>query len=186
MNFVALAGGVGGAKLADGLAQILPPEDLTIVVNTSDDFARIKMAEVVSGDEAPTPLFAYMTNLTIGIRNNVTPNKAVGTLGAFEASAGTLDVGGAVTAYFQSVEAVTKVRQNADITIDAFIVKANTGIAIDIPLIALGDGRPNVALNEPITLPLTMEAATGAKIDPNMNHTLLLSFFDYLPNAADV
>lgn len=38
MRLVALAGGVGGAKLADGLAQILSPEDLTIVVNTGDDF----------------------------------------------------------------------------------------------------------------------------------------------------
>jgi LPPG:FO 2-phospho-L-lactate transferase len=38
MNVVALAGGVGGAKLADGLAQVLPPEALTVVVNTADDF----------------------------------------------------------------------------------------------------------------------------------------------------
>jgi LPPG:FO 2-phospho-L-lactate transferase len=38
MKVVALAGGVGGAKLADGLAQALPPEDLTIIVNTGDDF----------------------------------------------------------------------------------------------------------------------------------------------------
>ena len=35
---VALAGGVGGAKLADGLARCLPPENLTIIVNTGDDF----------------------------------------------------------------------------------------------------------------------------------------------------
>jgi LPPG:FO 2-phospho-L-lactate transferase len=38
MKIVALAGGVGGAKLADGLAQVLNPEDLTVVVNTGDDF----------------------------------------------------------------------------------------------------------------------------------------------------
>ena len=38
LKVVALAGGVGGARLADGLAQVLPPEDLTIVVNTGDDF----------------------------------------------------------------------------------------------------------------------------------------------------
>jgi LPPG:FO 2-phospho-L-lactate transferase len=38
MKIVALAGGVGGAKLVHGLAQILPPEDLTIIVNTGDDF----------------------------------------------------------------------------------------------------------------------------------------------------
>ena len=38
MKIVALDGGVGGAKLAHGLAQILAPEDLTIIVNTGDDF----------------------------------------------------------------------------------------------------------------------------------------------------
>ncbi len=36
-----LAGGVGGAKLADGLAQILPPENLTVIVNTGDDFQHL-------------------------------------------------------------------------------------------------------------------------------------------------
>ena len=35
---VALAGGVGGARLAVGLAAVLPPEKLSIVVNTGDDF----------------------------------------------------------------------------------------------------------------------------------------------------
>lgn len=38
MNVVALAGGVGGAKLADGLAQVLRSQSLSIIVNTGDDF----------------------------------------------------------------------------------------------------------------------------------------------------
>ena len=38
MKIVALAGGVGGAKLAHGLGQNLAPEDLTVIVNTGDDF----------------------------------------------------------------------------------------------------------------------------------------------------
>jgi len=38
MKIVALAGGVGGAKLAHGLAQVVPAEDLTVIVNTGDDF----------------------------------------------------------------------------------------------------------------------------------------------------
>jgi LPPG:FO 2-phospho-L-lactate transferase len=41
VKVVALAGGVGGAKLADGLAQVLPPDQLTIVVNTADDFTHL-------------------------------------------------------------------------------------------------------------------------------------------------
>ena len=41
MKIVALAGGVGGAKLANGFAQIQPPDDLTIIVNTGDDFEHL-------------------------------------------------------------------------------------------------------------------------------------------------
>ena len=35
---VALCGGVGGAKLAHGLYQLLPPGALTVITNTGDDF----------------------------------------------------------------------------------------------------------------------------------------------------
>jgi LPPG:FO 2-phospho-L-lactate transferase len=41
MKIVALAGGVGGAKLAHGFAQILPPKDLTVIVNAGDDFEHL-------------------------------------------------------------------------------------------------------------------------------------------------
>jgi LPPG:FO 2-phospho-L-lactate transferase len=37
LKYAALAGGVGGAKLAHGLAALLPPSQLTIIVNTGDD-----------------------------------------------------------------------------------------------------------------------------------------------------
>lgn len=38
MSILAIAGGVGGAKLAAGLAAVLPAGELTIAVNTGDDF----------------------------------------------------------------------------------------------------------------------------------------------------
>ena len=41
MQVVALAGGVGGARLVDGLAQVLPPEHLTVLVNVGDDFQHL-------------------------------------------------------------------------------------------------------------------------------------------------
>jgi LPPG:FO 2-phospho-L-lactate transferase len=41
MKVAALAGGVGGAKLADGLALALPPTDFTTIVNTGDDFEHL-------------------------------------------------------------------------------------------------------------------------------------------------
>ena len=40
-SILALSGGVGGAKLALGLARILPPDQLTVVCNTGDDFVHL-------------------------------------------------------------------------------------------------------------------------------------------------
>lgn len=41
LHVAALCGGVGGAKLARGLVEVLPPEALTVIVNTGDDFTHI-------------------------------------------------------------------------------------------------------------------------------------------------
>jgi LPPG:FO 2-phospho-L-lactate transferase len=38
---VALSGGIGGAKLALGLYRVLPPDTLTVIVNTGDDFEHL-------------------------------------------------------------------------------------------------------------------------------------------------
>ena len=40
MKVVLLAGGTGGAKLAHGFQQVLPPGDLTVIVNVGDDTER--------------------------------------------------------------------------------------------------------------------------------------------------
>ena len=41
---LALSGGVGGAKLALGLARVMPPEELCVVVNTGDDFEHLGLS----------------------------------------------------------------------------------------------------------------------------------------------
>ena len=41
MSIVALSGGIGGAKLALGLYRELPPDRLTVVCNTGDDFEHL-------------------------------------------------------------------------------------------------------------------------------------------------
>ena len=44
---LALAGGVGGARMAAGLAQVLGPDELTVAVNTGDDFDQPRQNLVV-------------------------------------------------------------------------------------------------------------------------------------------
>lgn len=147
--------------------------------NTSTDFSRIKLASVVPGNPVPVPLFAYATDITLTVKNNITPNKAVSVLGAFDTSAGTFEVDGKLTAYFASTDAVAAVRNNADVTVDMIMVKSNKGMLFDIPLLSLGDGRLTVEQDKPIMVPLEQMAA-----ESSFGHTLLFQSFPYLPNAA--
>lgn len=147
--------------------------------NTSSDFSQIKLYSVVDGESYSTPLFSYVTDLTIDIKNGVAPLKAVGVLGAFDLSAGTFEVGGQVTAYFSDVDAVAAVRNNDDVSINCIVAKDNAGFAIDIPLLALGDGRLKIEQDKPITIPLKLDAA-----ECDAGYTFMFVQFPYLPTAA--
>lgn len=150
--------------------------------NTSSHVARLRMTILDPTNANPTPLFAYLTDLTTVVNNNVKPNKAVSVLGAFDLTAGQFAVSGKVTAYFADVNAVSAVRNNADVSLDYIFARDNYGFAYDVPLIALGDGRASVEQDNPVTLPLDMNAAA----DRVFNHTLLVEYFPYLPDAAMV
>lgn len=168
--------GVTGVK--SGTRPSVAAED---AYNTSNDFALLKMhiLDRTAGAN-PSALFAFLQEFELTINNNVSANKAISRLGAFDMTAGVFEVGGTATAYFSNVTAVQAVRNNSDVTMHGIVVKDNKGIAVDIPLIALGDGRLNIEIDEPVLLDLEMPAAA----DEVFNHTLLMVFFDYLPDAA--
>lgn len=153
--------------------------------NTSTDFNTMRLAIFNGADEAPDALFAHLLDLAITINNNVSINKAVAVLGGFDVTLGVFEVSAEITAYFSTVEAVQAVRNNEDVTLHAAIAKNNAGLVIDLPLAALGDARLEVEIDEPITLPLAMDAATAIKLNPNTDYTMLWCFFDYLPSVAE-
>jgi len=153
--------------------------------NTSSNVPLINLAIVSNTDANPTPLFAFAEEMTIAVNNNVSPDKAIGVLGGFDASYGNFEVTGSLTAYFMDTESVAAVRNNSDVTMDMHLVKENGGITVDIPLLSLGDGRLDVAQNTAIRIPLTQEAAIGTGAVTGLDHTLLVGFWDYLPDAAE-
>lgn len=153
--------------------------------NTSSHFSRIKMAVFSETDANPSSLFAFATDISFSVNNNVSANKAIGVLGAFDATVGVFEVSGDITAYFADVAAVEAIIANSEVTVDACLVKENAGIVVDLPLVSLGNGRLNVVQDEAITLPLAANAVSGAAIDTDLDHTMLMVFFDYLPDLAE-
>jgi hypothetical protein len=147
--------------------------------NSTSHVYRMKMYVVDPTDSCPTSLFGYVTEGNISINNGITPDKAIGVLGAFDTSTGNFVVGGSLTAYFTTVAAVKAVRANSDVGFNIIIAAENAGFIYDIPLLGLGGGRINVEKDRPITVPLEPAGAEN----PN-GYTMLYNFFPYLPDAA--
>jgi hypothetical protein len=168
--------GEAGDEIKDGPRIAAPGED---AYNTSSDIASIKMSVIDPATSNPSALFGYVSEGSISINNGVTPNKAVGVLGAFDTSAANFVVGGSITAYFTTVAAVKAVRANADVGLSIIIAAKNAGTIFDIPLLGLGGGRLAVEKDAPITVPLTPAGAENKN-----GYTLLYGFFPYLPAIA--
>lgn len=147
--------------------------------NTSRNVYRLRMNIIDPTTLQPAALFAYVTEMNVTINNNASLAKAVSVLGGFDITVGTFEVGGSVTAYFQSVAAAQAVRNNSNITIDAIMAKDNAGIVVDIPMAGLGNGRLNVEKDQAITIPLETLAAEGEQ-----GYTLGVVNMPYLPTVA--
>ncbi len=161
---------------------ILSPGGNAFNTNSTVTFA--KLALVSDSDESPSPLFAGIEEVSLTINNNLQSNKALGVTGSYAVSKGFFSVSGSITAYFSDVEAIQSVTESASATFHYHLVRDNAGISFDLPLLAMGDGSPNVELNNPVKIPLTFEAASGAQEFADYDHTLMVCFWDYLPTAA--
>lgn len=153
-------------------------------INTSSDVSRIKLSLADANDAYPTGMFAYVTDLTLSVNNNLDPNKAVGTLGAFDITAGNFEASASIEAYFTDLTSIDAVRAYSEVTLDVHLVSNNRGISIDMPAFGLGDGRPNIEKDQPVKIPLTAEGYDGTVVHTSMNHTMQMTFWEYLPTAA--
>lgn len=147
--------------------------------NTSSDIYRSKLSLHDASTSNPDALFAFLTEATLTINNNVSPVKAIGTLGAIDVALGNFEVGGSITALFTTVEAQRAVRNNADAGISYIFAKSNHGFIYDVPLLALGGGRLNVEKDNPITLPIESSGAEN-----ELGYTAMHVNFRYLPTLA--
>jgi hypothetical protein len=167
----------GATGVKSGNRNGAPAED---AFNTSSDIYRLKMSIIdPDGILNSNSLFAFVSEATIAINNGITPLKAIGTLGAFEANAGDFEVSGSLTAYFADVAAVQAVRNNSDVAFNMIAAQRNSGVVFDTPLLSLGGGRITVEKDSPITVPLDTMVAENPQ-----GYTMSMGFLNYLPDVA--
>ena len=121
--------------------------------NTSADIARLR---VTDADEAG--LSTDFKSLTLTLNNNVSPEKAVGTVGAKFINFGNFFVNLETQLIFTNEDVIQRIRDNATVTMD-FVVKNSDGvIAVDIPSMILGGGGREFPRGESVLINLTCEA----------------------------
>lgn len=144
--------------------------------NTSQDLIRIRASEQGSA----APLFAFMQTMTMKISNNVSPLKALGVFGAFDVTIGDFVVDGDITAYFSDMAAVQAVRAADSLTVDFVLSLDNRAWVFDIPHLTFDKGNLSVTKDQPVTIPVGINAAE----DQITKTTLRATYFPYLPDAA--
>ena len=110
----------------------------------------------------------------------MSPLKALGVFGSFDTSIGDFVVDGDITAYFSDIAAVSAVRKADSLTIDFGLSLDNRGWMFDIPHLVFDKGNLTITKDQPITIPVGINAAA----DQKLNTTLTASYFPYLPDAA--
>jgi tail tube protein len=153
--------------------------------NTSSDFTFMRVSTVQTSGANSTALFGFLTQCNLNVNNNAEAAKAIGVLGGFDITVGKFQVDGEIEAYFTDVAALEAVKANGSVTLDMAMVKNGRGVVVDVPLITLGNARLNIEQDKPIKIPCNFNAASGAQVHPNLDHTLYMGFFDFLPLAAE-
>jgi hypothetical protein len=128
--------------------------------------------------------------MTISVDNEANANKALKGRGNSGTSLGSFMVTGTLVLYFETMAAIDAIEANTDITMGLVMVQgasgAKFGFSMDWPLLSLDGGLPQLELGQKIKLPLNWDASDGSKVLPTLNHTMMMCYYDYLPDSADV
>lgn len=161
---------------ADGLkAGTRPPLVTHPMFNASKTSNRVWLHTAGEAE----PLFAYATNATVTINNNMTGVKAIGVEGNMDINVGTFEVGGSITAYFLDMRAVKAIRSNADVGGTVALVGNQVGVIFDMPKMGLSNGQTTIEVNQPVTIALDMAAVRN-----DLGYTMQYAYFAYLPKTT--
>ena len=144
--------------------------------NTTHNLNRVRLLAYDPATGLASTMFARVESSEITMDNGVTPNKALGKLGAFEASTANFTASGTAKVYFGTTDALKAIRNNWDCSYQVITKSNSSGIAIDLPLVSLGGGAVAVEKDNPLKQDLTLECSKCAD-----GYTASVTIFHYLP-----
>tara|TARA_R110000744_G_scaffold380215_1_gene500239 strand:- start:36079 stop:37599 length:1521 start_codon:yes stop_codon:yes gene_type:complete len=147
----------------------------TAAFNTAASFARLNMT-----DTSEVSLGACFKSLTIVLGNEVSPEKCLGTLGAFAMNTGNFKVSLDAELLFTDSDLAQAVKDNQTITMDFLLENDDGAVALDIPSMTLGGGTKNYPVNESIKISVTGEAFGDTTLDTSIGFTE----YPYFPTVA--
>lgn len=156
-----------------GAATPVEPKQ-TVAFNTSSDIGRLRITEV---DESG--LTTYFKNLTLTLKNNVSPEKVLGVLGAAFMNTGNFEVDIEAQALFSNRDVTAAIRNNTTVTMDFSLRNDDGGLFFDIPACTLGGGDKEFPENETVLINIPAMAFE----DPTLGTSIGMSLFGYLPAA---
>lgn len=159
---------------ATNAASALDPVKVELF-NTSADIARLRIAQL---DE--TGLSTDFKSLNFTIRNNVTPEKVVGTLGGKYMNYGNFEVMIEAELLFTESAIATAVRNNTTVAMDFVLKNGDGGFAVDVPAMTLGDGAKSFPVNESVLINTTSEAHQ----DDTLGTSIGLTVFGFIPTYS--
>lgn len=144
----------------------------TVLFNTTSDIARLTLANL---DESG--LTTDFKNLSLTFRNNVTPEKVLGTLGAkyvaFGISEGMVDA----DVLFDNPAVVAAMRENTSVALVFGLANDDGGFYFDVPYATIEGGGKEFPVNQLVVLKAPIMAAQ----DPTLGYTLSVTHFPFLP-----
>lgn len=149
------------------------------VFNTTSDIYRMRISLNDPTSATLTPLVGYVSEGSLSITNNASPNKAISVLGALDFQFGDFEVSGSLTAYFTDVSAPKAIKNDVDASFNMIGGYDNYGFVYDMPLLTLSGGSLTVEKDAAIMLPIEKSA-----VECEGGYTLLYQHFPYLPDLA--
>jgi hypothetical protein len=145
-----------------------------LAVSTATDLMRLRISNV---DE--TGISTDFTSIKLTVKNNVSPEKQLGTLGATKINVGKFEVMVEADLIFTSDDVIKAVHDNRIGTMDVAMRNGEFGFLLDIASMSIDDTGRKFETNKSVII---STKTTGFQ-DATLGYTMSGSVFAYLPAA---